>query len=400
MANNTLIAEGEKYLMPVFSRIPVTMVKGSGCYIWDADGRKYLDFVSGIAVNALGHANEEVVDAICIQAHRLIHCSNLYWIEKQIELAKLLVENSVGDKVFFANSGAEANEAAIKLARKYGKKKHGPDCYEIITAKMSFHGRTMATISATGQEKVQHGFEPLLPGFKYVPFNDLEALEAAIDNKTCAVLLEPIQGEGGVRMPDKDYHTKVRELCDKKQILLIYDEIQTGIGRTGKLFAYEHFDVEPDIFTLAKALGSGTAIGAMLAKEEVAQAFEPGDHGSTFGGNPLACAAGIKTMEIMIRDNLSAHADDMGVYLKIQLKELKERFTCIKEIRGYGLLIGMELTIPGKDIITSAMKKGLLLNCVAGNVLRFIPPLIVTKTEINLALDILGQALTEAEEKA
>lgn len=399
MNNKTLIAEGEKYLMPVFSRFPIALVKGAGCYVWDADNNKYLDFVGGLAVNALGHTPKEVADAISEQAHSIIHCSNLYYIEPQIKLAKLLVENSACDRVFFANSGAEANEAAIKLARKYGKKNIGENCSAIITALNSFHGRTMATISATGQEKVQKGFEPLLPGFKYVPYNDLAAIEEAIDKTVCAVMLEPVQGEGGVCVPAPGYLEQVRKICDRHGILLILDEIQTGLGRTGKLFAYEHFGIEPDIFTLAKALGSGIAIGAMLAKENTALAFDIGDHGSTFGGNPLACAAGLKTFEIMLRDRLAERAVEMGNYLKEKLTELQKTYSFINGIRGYGLIVGAELTIPGKDIVTSAMGKGLLINCAAGNVLRFLPPLTVKKVEIDDAMEILTKVLAEVEVK-
>lgn len=396
MSNNTIITMGEKYLMPLFSRFPIALLKGEGCYVWDADDNKYLDFLGGLAVNALGHAHKEVAQALSEQAHKIIHCSNLYWIEPQVELAKLLVEHSACDKVFFANSGAEANEAAIKLARKYGKVKLGGKS-TIITALNSFHGRTMATLTATGQEKIQKGFEPLLPGFKYVPYNDIAVLEDAIDETVCAIMLEPIQGEGGVRVPEEEYLTKVRALCDKHGILLILDEIQTGLGRTGKLFAYEHFGIEPDILTLAKALGSGTAIGAILAKENVAQAFEVGDHGSTFGGNPLACAAGVKTLEIMLRDNLAAKALDMGLYLRERLAGLKEKFNFIIDVRGYGLLTGAELSIPGAKIVTAAMKKGLLINCASGNVLRFLPPLIVNKDNIDTAIEILTEVLKEVE---
>ncbi|MDD4572154.1 MAG: aspartate aminotransferase family protein, partial [Clostridia bacterium] len=282
MSNASIMADGQKYVMNTYGRLPIAMVKGKGCHVWDADGKEYLDFVAGVAVNALGHCHPKVVEAIAVQAETLIHCSNLYWIEPQVKLAKLLVENSVYDKVFFANSGAEANEGAIKLARKYAKNSAHPERYEIITMLKSFHGRTLATLTATGQEKVQKGYDPLPPGFKYVPFNDIEALKAAITPYTCAVMLEPVQGEGGVIAADDTYLKQVRALCDEKDMLVIFDEVQVGMGRTGKLFAYQHSGVEADIVTLAKALGGGTPIGAFMAKDAVADSFHPGDHASTF----------------------------------------------------------------------------------------------------------------------
>ena len=350
----------ERYLMRNVGRIPLAPVKGEGARLWDADGREYLDFVSGIAVNSLGHCHPAVVDAICRQAAKLIHCSNLYYIEQQARLAKLLVENSALDKVFFCNSGAEANEAAIKLARKYAKLKWGAEKFEIITALHSFHGRTLAAVTATGQPKYQKGFEPLPPGFKYVPYNDLDALEEAIGPATCAVLLEPVQGEGGVNVASRHYLEGVQMLCREHGALLIFDEVQTGLGRTGRFLAYQHFGVEPDILTLAKALGGGFPIGAMLAKEDIAAAFQPGDHASTFGGNPLACAAALAAMEEM--------------------------------------LLGMELTIEGKEIVNGCLERGLLINCVNNNVLRFIPPLTITRDDIDRALAILDQVMAQKNE--
>ncbi len=395
MSNQEIIAIGQKYVMNTYGRIPVALVEGSGCMVWDADGKKYLDFLAGIAVNALGHSHPAVTDAICEQAKTLIHCSNLYWIEPQVKLAKLLVRSSVGDKVFFCNSGAEANEGAIKLARKYAKQKYGPEKYEIITALNSFHGRTLAAITATGQPKYQQGFEPLVPGFKYVPYNDLAALEAAITPNTCAILLEPIQGEGGINIPDEDYFSKVKALCDRQGLLLILDEVQTGVGRTGKSFGYEHFDVEPDIFTLAKGLGGGVPIGAIVAKDEVAAAFQPGDHASTFGGNPLACAAALATAETIINQNIIENAAEVGEYMMARLREIGQKYGFFKEVRGKGLIIGMELTIEGKEIVQKCQDRGLLINCTNNYVLRFVPPLNITTKNVDSAVEILDSVLSE-----
>ncbi|MDD2553714.1 MAG: aspartate aminotransferase family protein, partial [Desulfotomaculaceae bacterium] len=377
MNTKDIVKLGDKYLMRNYGRIPLAPVKGDGARLWDADGKEYLDFVSGIAVNALGHCNLAVVEAICEQAKKLMHCSNLYYIEPQALLAKMLVENSVMDKAFFCNSGAEANEAAIKLARKYAKLKHGSEKVEIITAHNSFHGRTLATITATGQPKYQKGFEPLPGGFKYVPFNDLQALTEAVGPETCAVMLETIQGEGGVNVAAKEYINGVKKLCKKFGALLIFDEVQTGIGRTGRLFAYEHYDVKPDIITLAKALGGGFPIGAMLARGEAAKVFQPGDHASTFGGNPLACAAALATLEEIIEGEVVEYTNTVGEILYSELEKLREKYEYVKDIRGKGLLVGMELSIEGKKIVDACQEKGLLINCVGGHVLRFIPPLIV-----------------------
>ncbi|MDD4767706.1 MAG: acetylornithine transaminase [Desulfotomaculaceae bacterium] len=389
MNTKDIVKLGDKYLMRNYGRIPLAPVKGDGARLWDADGKEYLDFVSGIAVNALGHCNLAVVEAICEQAKKLMHCSNLYYIEPQALLAKMLVENSVMDKAFFCNSGAEANEAAIKLARKYAKLKHGSEKVEIITAHNSFHGRTLATITATGQPKYQKGFEPLPGGFKYVPFNDLQALTEAVGPETCAVMLETIQGEGGVNVAAKEYINGVKKLCKKFGALLIFDEVQTGIGRTGRLFAYEHYDVKPDIITLAKALGGGFPIGAMLARGEAAKVFQPGDHASTFGGNPLACAAALATLEEIIEGEVVEYTNTVGEILYSELEKLREKYEYVKDIRGKGLLVGMELSIEGKKIVDACQEKGLLINCVGGHVLRFIPPLIVSSTEVRQAIGIL-----------
>ncbi len=391
-----LLEESGRYIMNTYNRAPIDLRKGRGVKVWGSDGKEYLDFVGGVAVNILGHCHPKVVVAIQKQAQRLIHVSNLYHIEPQIKLARLLVEHSFADKVFFCNSGAEANEAAIKLARKYAKEHSGKDKFEIITALNSFHGRTLATLTATGQEKFQQGFEPLMPGFKYVPFNDISALKSLITQNTCAVMLEPIQGEGGIKIPDPDYFKNVRELCNKNNLLLILDEVQTGMGRTGKLFAYEHYNITPDIMTLAKGLGSGVPIGAMLASDKVASAFVPGSHASTFGGNPLVCTAAIATIETLLEDGfLLDQCKRMGEYLRKELKNLQKEFpSVIIDVRGKGLLVGMELTRDCSTIVKSCMEKGLLLNCTAGNVLRFTPALIVQEKDIDHMLDILGNVLS------
>ncbi len=393
MDSEKLMELGNKVLCPTYGRFPIVLAKGEGCQVWDSDGKMYYDFVSGLAVNNLGHCHPRVVEAIRKQAGELIHVSNLYHIEPQIELARILTENSFADRVFFCNSGAEANEAAIKLARKYSKDKLGKEKYEIITMNMSFHGRTMATITATGQEKFHKGFEPMLPGFKYVPFNDLQAVEKAVRPETCAVMVEPIQGEGGVNMPSEDYLPRLRQLCDEKGMLLIFDEIQTGLGRTGALFCYENYGVNPDIMALAKSLAGGTAMGAMLATEEVGSAFVPGTHASTFGGNPLASAAGVAAVSAIIEENMLDNCREVGAYLMGELQGLAKKYTFIKEVRGKGLLTGIELDFEGADIVKECMDRGFLINCTVGNVLRFLPPLIVGIEEVDLMLKCLDEVL-------
>ncbi|GLI38238.1 acetylornithine transaminase [Geobacter hydrogenophilus] len=390
------IAKGDKYIMKTYGRYPLVPVRGEGCRLWDADGKEYLDFLAGVAVNNLGHCHPKVVAALQKQAAQMIHCSNYYNIPNQIELAELLCTHSFADKAFFCNSGAEANEAAIKLARKYAREKSGSaERYGIITALSSFHGRTMATISATGQEKVQKFFDPLLHGFTYVPFDDADALEAAVTPQTCAVMLEPIQGEGGVVVPSADYFRRVREICDRHGLLLIFDEVQVGIGRTGRLFAHEHFDVAPDIMTLAKALAGGAPIGAMLAKDEIAASFSPGTHGSTFGGNPLVTAAGIAAIRAVLEEGLLNRAEEMGEYLVGELERLKEKYSFITDVRGIGLMIGMELSVPAGDIVVKGMERGVLLNVAQDRVLRFVPPLVVTKQEVNAMIAVLDGILEE-----
>ncbi|SFH03330.1 acetylornithine aminotransferase [Desulfotomaculum arcticum] len=393
MNTKDIIQLSDKYVMHTYGRIGLAPVCGKGARLWDADGKEYLDFVGGLAVNSLGHCHPAVVDAIREQAGQLMHVSNLFYIEPQAKLAELLVQNSCFNRAFFCNSGAEANEGAIKLARKYAWKKHGPGKYEIITAKQSFHGRTLATVTATGQTKYQQGFEPLVPGFKYVPFNDLAALEESIGPQTCAVLLEPVQGEGGVNVATAEYLAAVRELCDRNGALLIFDEVQCGLGRTGKFFAYENYGVEPDIATLAKALGGGFPIGAMLVKAEVAAGFAPGDHASTFGGNPLACAAGLAAMQAMLEEGVVENCARVGAYFKEKLNDLAGKYSFIKEVRGLGLLLGMEMSVEGGRIVNSCRENGLLINCVNNNVLRFIPPLIINTKDVDRALDILDIVL-------
>jgi acetylornithine aminotransferase len=385
--------------MKTYGRYPIVPVRGEGCKVWDADGKQYLDFLAGVAVNNLGHCHPRVVKALQEQAATLIHCSNYYQIPQQIELAELLCAHSFADRAFFCNSGAEANEAAIKLARKYSRDISGtPERYGIITAADSFHGRTMATVSATGQEKVQRFFDPLLHGFTHVPFNDVAALAAAITPETCAIMLEPIQGEGGVNIPDADYLSKVRALCDQHQLLLILDEVQVGMGRTGTLFAHQHFGVTPDIMTLAKALAGGAPIGTMLAREEIATAFVPGTHGSTFGGNPLVCAAAIATIHAILEEGILNRAEEMGEYLLGELESLKARFPhLVADVRGIGLMIGMGLTIPGGDIVKKGHERGLLLNVTHDTVLRFVPPLIVSKQEVNEMIQILSGIFAEVQ---
>jgi acetylornithine/N-succinyldiaminopimelate aminotransferase len=395
MGNQNIIEAGQQYVMNTYGRLPLALMKGQGARVWDADGNEYLDFVAGIAVNALGHNHPALTKAITEQAAKLLHVSNLYWIEPQVKLAKLLVENSCSDKVFFANSGAEANEGAIKLARKYAKEHYGEDKFEIITMNKSFHGRTLATLAATGQSKFHQDFKPLPAGFKYVPFNDFKALEDAIGPHTCAVMMEPIQGEGGVYAAEPDYLTKVRRLCDDRNLLLIFDEVQSGIGRSGELFAYQLYGVEPDIMTLAKGLGGGVPIGAFLAKEQVAVALKPGDHGSTFGGNPLATAAATAVLETVLADGFLAGVKEVAGYFAAKLEELAGKYPVVKEVRGKGLLLGMELDVAAAGVVNACREKGLLINGVAEKVLRFLPPLIVTKADVDEAVAILAGELAK-----
>jgi predicted acetylornithine/succinylornithine family transaminase len=392
MKTEELIALSEKYVMSTYKRFPVVLSRGLGVHLWDRDGKQYLDLVGGIAVCALGHSHPRVVEALKRQLDLLTHVSNLYHIENQIHLARLLVENSCLDKVFFCNSGAEANEAAIKLARKYASEKM-EGRYEIITMEESFHGRTLATVTATGQAKFHAGYAPLPEGFRYVPYNDLPAIEAAVNDRTLGVLVEPIQGESGVVIPAQGYLAGIRRICDERGLLMIVDEVQTGMGRTGTLFACEAEGVVPEMITLAKALGNGFPIGALLASEKVAEAFVPGSHGSTFGGNPLATAAGIAVMETFFEEGITDNCRKVGSYFLDRLGGLKTSNAKVKEVRGRGLIIAVELTVPGAEVVTECLKRGLLVNCTGGGVLRFVPPLILTKTDVDKAVGILAAVL-------
>jgi len=381
-----------KYFMHTVERTPVTLVRGEGAWVWDDEGRKYLDFVAGWAVNSLGHCHPAVAEAVAEQARTLIQVSNQFYTIPQIQLAELLVNNSCLDKVFFSNSGAEANEGAVKLARRYGQR-HLNGAYEVITATGSFHGRTLAMVAATGQAKHQQPYLPLPPGFVNVAFNDIEAIKAATTDKTCAVMLEPVQGEGGVNLPDDDYLKLVREWCDQKGMLLILDEIQTGVGRLGTLFAYQQYGVEPDIMTLAKGLGSGVPIGAILAKDR-ADVFVPGEHGSTFGGNPLACAAAYATLKFILDNDVVRNVKEVGQYLRDRLEELKTKHQFITEVRGRGLLVAIEFDRDiGAEALKACLERGLLVNRVKPNALRFMPPLIIGKGEVDEAVGILDKAL-------
>lgn len=382
------IDKAKKYIANTYTRFPIVVTKGDGCWVWDMNGRRYLDFLSGIAVCNLGHVNQNVVDAITHQAARLGHISNLFYMEPQIRAAELLIENSFGDKVFFCNSGAEANEAAIKLARRYSWKTHGEGRFEIIAMENSFHGRTMATLSATGQEKFHVGFPPLLEGFSFVKYNDLDAVERAITPKTCAVMLELIQSEGGVHVADLEYVQQLRKMTREKNILLILDEVQTGMGRTGKFFDYEHYDIEPDIISLAKALGNGFPVGAIIAKDEVMAVFEPGTHASTFGGNPLAASAVVATINTLLGEGILKNCETIGAYLYNGLIEKKKKFPFITDIRGRGLLLGIEMTIPTDGIVKEFLSEGVIVAASKGNVFRLLPPLIMGKEQVDIFLEI------------
>ena len=381
--------------LPVFNRYKIVLDHGEGVYVFDNNGRKYIDFLAGIAVNVLGHAYAPLVKTIAEQAGRMIHCSNLYYTQTQADAAERLVRLTGLGKAFFANSGAEANEGAIKIAHKYAHAKD-PEKSQIITAWHSFHGRTLATLTATGQPKYHEGFGPLPEGFDYVHYGNIEELEKMMSAKTCAVLLETIQGEGGVHVPTAEYLKRVRELCDEHGALLIFDEIQCGMGRTGKMFAYEHFGVQPDIVTLAKGLAGGVPIGAFIVTDEVAGAFHAGDHGTTFGGNPLACAAANVVLDTVQKEGILGHVDKVGAYFREKLEGFQKKYPAlIKEVRGMGLLLGMELSIEGRGIVNECLEHGAIINCTAGNVLRFVPPLIVKEAHIDELCAILEPILAK-----
>lgn len=393
LTNEEIFAKDKSDYLPVFARYNIVLDHGDGPYVYDTEGKKYIDFLAGIAVNVVGHNYKPLVDAVSKQASKMIHCSNLYYTEVQVEAAEKLKKLSGMDKVFFGNSGAEANEGAIKLARKYATN-IDPEKIQIISALHSFHGRTLATLTATGQDHYHHGFGPLPAGFDYVPYNDIQALEAKMSDKTCAVMLEAIQGEGGVHVPDPDYLPKVRALCDKYNAVLIFDEVQCGMGRTGTFFGCQQFGVKPDIVTLAKGLAGGVPIGAFMATDKVANAFHAGDHGSTFGGNPLACAAACVVLDALIDGNLMENAKEIGAYLQSKFEEYKSKYpNLIKEVRGRGLILGMELTRPGREIANECLDYGAIINCTAGNVLRFVPPLNITKAHVDELISVLDKVL-------
>lgn len=393
LTNEEIFAKDKSDYLPVFARYNIVLDHGDGPYVYDTKGKKYIDFLAGIAVNVVGHNYKPLVDAVSQQASKMIHCSNLYYTEVQVEAAEKLKKLSGMDKVFFGNSGAEANEGAIKLARKYATNIE-PEKIQIISALHSFHGRTLATLTATGQDHYHHGFGPLPAGFDYVPYNDIQALEAKMSDKTCAVMLEAIQGEGGVHVPDPDYLPKVRALCDKYNAVLIFDEVQCGMGRTGTFFGCQQFGVKPDIVTLAKGLAGGVPIGAFMATDKVANAFHAGDHGSTFGGNPLACAAACVVLDALIDGNLMENAKEIGAYLQSKFEEYKAKYpNLIKEVRGRGLILGMELTRPGREIANECLDYGAIINCTAGNVLRFVPPLNITKAHVDELISVLDKVL-------
>ncbi|MBU0759729.1 MAG: aspartate aminotransferase family protein [Candidatus Omnitrophica bacterium] len=390
MNTKEIIAQYDKYVIKTYTRTPVVIVKGKGLKVWDLEGNEYLDFFPGWAVSGLGHCHPIVVNAVRNYIKKIIHVPNNYYNMLQGKLAQKIVENSFEGKAFFCNSGAEANEAAIKLVRAYGSQ-NGK--YEIITFKDSFHGRTLATITATGQGKYQKGFEPLPLGFKTVPFNDIKAVESAMTDKTAGIMLELIQGEGGINVASDAYVKKIREICDKKDLALVFDEVQTGMGRTGKMFAFEHYGVEPDVMTLAKSLGGGLPIGAMVAAKKFEEVLKPGMHASTFGGSPIACSASLAVFEAIKKEKLLSNTREMGEYLVGKLSELKKKKSIIKEIRGKGLMLGVELNIEGKDIVEACFKERLLINCTHDSVLRFMPGVIVTKKQIDKAIEILDKVM-------
>jgi acetylornithine aminotransferase len=389
----TIIQQTDSLVAATYARLPVVFERGRGTMLWDNAGRRYIDFLAGIAVCGLGHAHPALQQALAKQAGRLVHVCNLFYTIPQAELAAWLTGHSFADRVFFCNSGAEANEAAIKLARKIFQDRGETERYRIVAMEQSFHGRTMGSLSATGQDKIKRGFYPVLEGFDFVPFDDIEALRKAVDDKVCAVILEPIQGEGGIIVPADDYLPKVRALCDETGALLILDEIQTGMGRTGRLFAHEHSGIAPDIMTLAKALGNGLPIGAMLASEKAAQAFGAGAHATTFGGTPLITAGALAVVQTIEQEGLVDQAAQTGAYFKNQLEALRQRHPVIEAVRGRGLLLGLKLAREGAPLVAECLTRGFVINCVQGDVLRFAPPLIIGKHEIDELIQCLDEIL-------
>lgn len=378
----------EKYILPTYSQVPVCLVKGKGARVWDLKGKEYLDFFPGWAVSGLGHCHPIVVNAIKEQARKMLHVANNFLNVKQAELARVISEASFPGRVFFCNSGAEANEAAIKFARKYGSE---TGRFEIITMKNSFHGRTLAAMTATGQEKFHQGFQPLVEKFRYADFNDLESVKKLVTEKTIAVMLEPVQGEGGIRVASREFLEGLRELCDEKDMLVILDEVQTGIGRTGKMFAYQHYDLEPDLMTLAKTLGGGVPIGALVVNRRIkGEVFAPGMHASTFGGNPLVCAASLAVFKAIKKEKLITNTIRMGALLEMELNRLKSQYPVIEEVRGLALMRGLKLKEPSAPYANEARERGLLVNATQGDVLRIMPPMTITAKEIKLGMKILG----------
>ena len=396
MKNIKTKQQENKYLMKTYKRYNVSVKKSKGQYVWDEDGKKYLDFFSGISVCSFGHGNPAIVRAIKKQLNLFVHCSNVYYSKPQVEVAKLLLEKSFKHgRVFLANTGAEANECAIKIARKWGNDnplKDGTKRFEIIAFKNSFHGRTLATLAATGQEKFHISFKPLQEKFVFAEFNNINSVKKLINKKTVAIMIELVQGEGGINVADKKFVKDLRKLCDQKNLLLICDEIQCGLARTGKTFAWQHYGIKPDIFTLAKAIANGLPLGAVVADKKVAEVFSYGDHGSTFGGNPVSCAAAVATLK-QITPKLLTDITNKTKYFVKGLNELKKKYSCIKQIRNLGLLVGVELDFQGKDIVEFCIEKGLLINCTQGNILRFLPPFVITKKDIDKTIKILGDAL-------
>lgn len=393
MDKKTIIEETEKYYLPVFGRYPMVMELGQGCRVWDNEGNEYVDAFAGIAVNSLGYNHPVLVKAISEQAAKLMHCSNLYYTEIQAKALRVVAEATGMDRIFFANCGAEGNEGAMKLARKYGVSK-APTKYKIISADESFHGRTFDTLAATGHDYYHVGYGPLSPGHVLVPYGDIKALEAQMDDDVCAVLLEPIQGEGGVHVPPDEYLQQVRALCDKHDALLIFDEVQTGVARTGKWFAYMHSGVKPDILTFAKGIGGGFPVAGFAVPERLAHVFKPGDHGGTFGGNPLACAAVYATLTTIKSEGLVDKVAEQGEYFKNELRKLQEKYPAkVTDVRGCGLMLGMEVAGEGKPIVESCLANNVIVNCTAGNVIRIVPPLIISREEIDIVVAALDKAL-------
>jgi len=395
MTNQDIIAQAEQVIIKTYGRYPVAFVRGQGSTVWDAEGKSYTDFLTGIAVCVLGHCHPRVVEAITTQARTLLHVSNFYHTLPQTEVATFLSEHAFGGKSFFCNSGAEANEAALKIARKYSHDRHDESRTDIITTTNSFHGRTLGTVAATGQEKVRKGFEPTLPGFTYVTYGDLGAMEQAMTERTCAVLVEPIQGEGGIVIPPQGYLEGLRRMCDQRDVLLMFDEVQTGIGHTGYYFGYQHEGVVPDVMTLAKGLGGGLPIGVMMAKAHVAEALGPGTHGSTFGGNPVSCSAALAVLQTIEDEHLLDHVQEIGAYFVDGLKRLQKKYAFITEVRGRGLMVAAELDRPGGHMVMKALERGYLINCTVDCVLRFLPPLIVTQQEVDGLLATLDTIFAE-----